>query len=102
MTFAYVASTLLSRPRTGSSRAWGEPTEAEAMAGQSDATARAIARERRYVEVEERVNATLEPPTLQEALAMLKRCPRRSGLPAMGSYFCECPACTPEEWGLND
>ena len=63
---------------------------------------RALAREARYLAVEQRVNDTLELPTLTYALEALRKCPRRSGLPALGSYFCECPACTPEEWGLSD
>ena len=58
-------------------------------------------REERYLEIEKRVLNTLERPTLDHALKALKKCPRRSGLPAMGSYFCECPACDPEEWGIE-
>lgn len=68
------------------------------MSKQSDA----VAREKRYVEVERRVAAELTPDLARQALAALARCPRRSGLPALGSYYCECPACTPEEWGLAD
>jgi hypothetical protein len=72
------------------------------MANQTDATARAVARERRYVEIEVRVRATLESQLAHDALVALSRCPRRSGLPALGSYFCECPACTPELWWPED
>lgn len=58
-------------------------------------------REQRYVAMERRVRDELEPDLAQEALAALRKCPRRSGLPPMGSYFCECPVCTPDEWGLG-
>lgn len=62
----------------------------------------AIERERRYTQMEERVRVSLEEPTLSEALRALARCPRRTGIPPLSSYFCECPACTPDEWGLDD
>ena len=77
------------------------------MAKQSEADtgaaryAAADAREARYAAVEARVRESFEAGLRERALAALTRCPRRSGLPAMGSYYCECPACTPEEWGLD-
>jgi hypothetical protein len=61
----------------------------------------AMARETRYVEIERRIGVELDASLWQDALAALSRCPRRSGLPALGSYYCECPACTPEDWGLK-
>lgn len=61
-----------------------------------------MARERRYTEMEERVRDTFETAMQEETLVALARCPRRSGLPAIGAYFCECPACTPELWDLDD
>ena len=71
------------------------------MTEQDDATARAKERERRYAVVEERVRGVFLGDALLQALAALSHCPRRSGLPALGSYYCECPACSPEEWGLD-
>jgi hypothetical protein len=69
------------------------------MSKQSDA----VDRENRYRQLERRVTAEFEPGLRRDALRALARCPRRSGLPAMGSYYCECPACTPEEWfGAED
>lgn len=59
-------------------------------------------RERRYLAMEARVRDELEPGLQREALAALARCPRRSGLPALGAYFCECPACTPDLWFPED
>lgn len=64
------------------------------------ATPDSTAREERYVAMERRVRDELEPPTSLAALAALRKCPRRSGLPALGAYFCECPICSPEDWGL--
>lgn len=61
----------------------------------------ASSREERYLEIEKRVLNTLESPTLEQALTALNKCPRRSGFPALGSYYCECPACDPEVWGIE-
>jgi hypothetical protein len=71
------------------------------MAEQDDAKSLAKERERRYVAVEERVRGMFLGDALLQALAELSHCPRRSGLPALGAYYCECPACSPEDWGLG-
>lgn len=62
----------------------------------------AMARERRYLAAEERVRNSLESPTMEQALEQLARCPRRTGIPPLSSYYCECPVCDPDVWGLGN